>query len=572
MATPDTALHLSGLAQRLVRETLLAENAARDFQQRAAQGGGSFFGEVIKSGTIDSARLARSASEEFGIPLLDLDSMDFEQLPLEAVDEKIVRKHAILPLYQRGTRLFVAVADPTNTRALDDIKFHTGMGVEPVLVDAQVLGLGLDRAYESRENEAFEDLADQGLEDIDISGEEEAADQKAAADIENIDTPVVRFVNKMLLDAINRSASDIHMEPYEKKYRIRYRVDGVLHEIASPPLALAARLCARVKILSRLDIAERRVPQDGRMKMRLSKTRSIDFRVSTLPTLYGEKVVIRVLDTSGASVGLESLGMNPAQKKLYMDAIERPYGMILVTGPTGSGKTVSLYSALGVLNTVDRNICTVEDPVEINLVGINQVSINERAGVSFALVLRAFLRQDPDVVMVGEIRDLETADIAIKASQTGHLVLSTLHTNDAPSTLTRLLNMGVAPFNIASAVHLIMAQRLLRRLCTSCRQPAEIPEPALLQAGFGEEELERLTVYRPVGCSQCTNGYRGRTGVFQVMPVSEAMDHLMMEGCNELDIEQQAREEGIIDLRRAGLDKVAEGITSLEEIERITNV
>jgi len=572
MATPTTAFTLSGLALRLVRNGLLSQETAERVHAQASEKGRSFFTQLLSSDTIKGVELARSASEEFGVPLIDASALDLESAPTSLVDEKIIRRHLVLPLYKRGTKLYLAVADPTNTRALDEIKFHTGLGIEAILVDNTQLGAAIESALEAN-NDNFEDLSGEGLEDIDVSSEEPVRGDEGGEDAEAIDTPIVRFVNKMLLDAINRSASDIHMEPYETRYRIRYRVDGVLHEITSPPLALAARMASRVKILSKLDIAERRVPQDGRMKMRLSKNRSIDFRVSTLPTIYGEKVVIRILDTLGTNVHLDNLGFEPDQKELYLDAIKRPYGMVLVTGPTGSGKTVSLYTALGLLNTPDRNISTVEDPVEINLQGINQVTINERAGLTFSTALRAFLRQDPDIIMIGEIRDLETADIAIKASQTGHLVLSTLHTNDAPSTLTRLLNMGVAPFNVASAVHLIMAQRLARRLCGHCKKPIDVPKEALLAAGFSADEIdEDLVIYAPEGCDHCTDGYRGRVGIFEVMPMSEQMGKLIMEGCTQHDIEQLAQREGVYNLRQSGLKKVRAGLTSLDEIERVTNL
>jgi type IV pilus assembly protein PilB len=570
MATPTTAFNLTGLALRLVRDGLLEQAAAEQVHQEATAKSRSFFLQLAQSGKIDSPSLARAASEEFGVPYLDLQAIDPEGFPIKLVEEKIIRRNQVLPLYKRGTKLFLAVADPTNTRALDEIKFHTGLGTEPILADHAQLSAAIETAFEAQDS-SLADLAGESLEDIDISSEQ-GAPEAGKAEAEEIDTPIVRFVNKVLLDAINRSASDIHIEPYETRYRVRYRVDGVLHEVAAPPLALAGRIAARVKILSRLDIAERRVPQDGRMKMRLSKNRSIDFRVSTLPTLYGEKVVIRILDSSGAQVGVEKLGMEPEQKALYLEAIHRPYGMVLVTGPTGSGKTVSLYTALNVLNTPDRNISTVEDPVEINLPGVNQVNINEKAGLTFATALRAFLRQDPDIIMVGEIRDLETADIAVKASQTGHMVLSTLHTNDAPSTLTRLLNMGVAPFNVASAVNLIMAQRLARRLCEHCKKPIDIPEEALLKSGFKEDELDELVIYGPEGCDHCTNGYKGRVGIFEVMPLTEEMGRLIMEGCTQHDIEQQAKAEGMANLRESGLLKVRHGVTSLEEIERVTNV
>ncbi len=569
MATPNTAFNLSGLALRLVRNGFLEQEVAERLQKRSLEKNRSFFTQLTKSKKIPSGDLARAAAEEFGVPLLDVSAMDLEQMPVGLVDEKIIQRHQALPLYKRGTKLFVAIADPTNTGALDEIKFHTGLGTEPILVDGTALESVINEALDAADTSLAE-LAGEGLDDIDITSEEE--DDKGKEEPELIDTPIVRFVNKLLLDAINRDASDIHIEPYEGKFRVRYRVDGVLHEIASPPPTLAGRIAARVKILSRLDIAERRVPQDGRMKMRLSKNRSIDFRVSTLPTLHGEKVVIRVLDSSGGAIGIDKLGLDEIQQQLYIHAIGRPYGMVLVTGPTGSGKTVTLYNALSSLNSPDRNISTVEDPVEINLTGVNQVNINEKSGLTFSTALRAFLRQDPDVIMVGEIRDLETADIAIKASQTGHMVLSTLHTNDAPSTLTRMLNMGVAPFNIASAVHLILAQRLVRVLCPSCKKPASIPEEALLKAGFEEKEFANLKIHSPVGCNNCTNGYKGRIGVFQVMPISEAMGNLIMEGCTQMDIETMARKEGIMGLRRAGLNKVAVGITSLDEIERVTNI
>ncbi len=571
MATPSTAFQLSGLALRLVRADLLSRDVAEKLQEKAIHKGRSFFTQVAHGKIIPTDQLSWAASEEFGLPLLDISAIDLEQAPVELVADALIEKHKVLPLYKRGTKLFLAISDPTDRRALEDVKFHTGLGVEPILVAQDQLSTAIDRAQEANDS-TYSDLVgdDEGLEDIDISSEDD--ENKAEEGIvEQIDTPIVRFVNKMLLDAIKKSASDIHIEPYEKKLRVRFRVDGVLHELASPPVNLAARIAARVKILSRLDIAERRVPQDGRMKLRLSRNRSIDFRVSTLPTLYGEKTVIRLLDGSGAQLGLENLGFESFQKDNYLEAIKRPYGMILVTGPTGSGKTVTLYTALGMLNKPERNICTVEDPVEINMAGINQVNINERANLTFASALRAFLRQDPDVIMVGEIRDLETADIAVKASQTGHLVLSTLHTNDAPSTLTRLLNMGVAPFNIASAVHLIMAQRLVRRLCDACKKPLDIPEKALLASGFEEHEIDDLQLFEPVGCDACTEGYRGRIAVFQVMPVSEQMGNLIMEGCTEHDIENMAKMEGVVGLRRAGLLKVQQGATSLDEVERVTN-
>ncbi|MFC1680220.1 type IV-A pilus assembly ATPase PilB [Pseudomonadota bacterium] len=572
MATPINKVSLGGLALRLVQKGLLDEDRAEKLQKSASKERRSFFVEVLENKDIDSKELTRQASEEFGVPLLDINSIDVDSAPIRLLKDTLIEKHRILPIYKRGAKIFIALSDPTNTHALDEVKFHTGLGVEPVLVEFQQLDKAIDQALEANDD-TFEGLGGgEGLEDIDISAEESQDGRDIVTDIEQIDTPIVRFVNKILLDAIKKGASDIHMEPYEKKFRIRFRVDGVLHEITNPPVNLAGRIVARVKILSRLDIAERRAPQDGRMKLRLSKNKSIDFRVSTLPTLHGEKCVIRILDSNAELFGIEALGFEEDQKKLYLEAVERPYGMILVTGPTGSGKTVTLYTALGMLNNSERNISTVEDPVEINLMGINQVTINEKANLTFAAALRAFLRQDPDVIMVGEIRDLETADIAIKASQTGHLVLSTLHTNDAPSSLTRLLNMGVAPFNVASTVHLIMAQRLVRKLCSACKKEIKIPEQAMVAAGFQEDELDTLTLYQPVGCDSCTRGFKGRVGIFQVMPVSHDMGSLIMRGCTEIDIAELARDEGVSDLRRSGLNKVKSGITSLEEIERVTNI
>ncbi len=571
MATPDKVIALGGLAQRLVREGDLDEATAEDIHAQALKKNRSFYVQLTHSKVVDASRLIRAASEEFGIPLLDIGAFDLENAPMSLVDSKIIDKHNVLPLYRRGTKLFVATSDPANSHALEEIKFHTGLGVESILIDPAQLEAAIEAAQQSTDT-TLADLEDEeGLDEIDVSAEVE--DVGEDVDVRQIDTPVVRFVNKMLLDAIKRGASDIHLEPYEKKFRVRFRVDGVLHEMASPPVALAGRIAARVKILSRLDIAERRVPQDGRMKLTLSKNRTIDFRVSTLPTIYGEKVVVRLLDVGGNILDPTKLGFEVEQREAFQRAIDVSYGMILVTGPTGSGKTVTLYTALNMLNVPERNICTVEDPVEINMVGVNQVNINDRANLTFAAALRSFLRQDPDVVMVGEIRDLETAEIAVKASQTGHLVLSTLHTNDAPATLTRLLNMGVAPFNVASAVHLIMAQRLARKLCPSCRQEIEVPEHALLKSGFTEETInEGVTLYSPKGCEMCTDGYRGRIGIFQMMPITDTMGELIMEGANQYDIENQARKEGVLDLRQAGLLKARAGTTSLEEVERVTNL
>jgi len=572
MATASTATNLSGLALRLVRDNLLSPTDAERIQAEALSKKTSFVTQLVESKKLDSSTIAKVASEDFGIPLFEINSLDLEMAPVKLVDEKIIRRHRVLPLFKRGTRLFVAVSDPTNLQALDEIKFHTGLGTEPILVEEAKLAVIIEKSLDAQDTSLADLAGDDSLENLEIIAGEEGAEAGSAGGEEGVnDAPVVKFVNKVLMDAINRGASDIHIEPYEKTYRVRYRQDGMLTEIANPPLAMAARIAARLKILSRLDIAERRIPQDGRMKMRISKNRAIDFRVSTLPTLWGEKIVMRILDPTSATLGVEKLGFEDFQKQLFLEAINRPYGMVLVTGPTGSGKTVTLYTGLNILNTPDNNISTAEDPVEINLAGINQVNINEKAGLNFASALRAFLRQDPDIIMVGEIRDLETAEIAIKAAQTGHMVLSTLHTNDAPSTLTRLANMGVSPFNIASAVNLIIAQRLARRLCAHCKKPLDIPKHALLKAGFREEDLGGLVIQGAVGCDACNGGYKGRVGIYQVMPVSPAIGEIIMRGGNQLDIQKQAEKEGVPDLRRSGLKKVKDGVTSLDEIERATN-
>lgn len=572
MATASTATNLSGLALRLVRDNLLSPTDAERIQAEALSKKTSFVTQLVESKKLDSSTIAKVASEDFGIPLFEINSLDLEMAPVKLVDEKIIRRHRVLPLFKRGTRLFVAVSDPTNLQALDEIKFHTGLGTEPILVEEAKLAVIIEKSLDAQDTSLADLAGDDSLENLEIVAGEEDKEGGSTGGEEGInDAPVVKFVNKVLMDAINRGASDIHIEPYEKTYRVRYRQDGMLHEIANPPLAMSARIAARLKILSRLDIAERRVPQDGRMKMRISKNRAIDFRVSTLPTLWGEKIVMRILDPTSATLGVEKLGFEDFQKQLFLEAINRPYGMVLVTGPTGSGKTVTLYTGLNILNTPDNNISTAEDPVEINLAGINQVNINEKAGLNFASALRAFLRQDPDIIMVGEIRDLETAEIAIKAAQTGHMVLSTLHTNDAPSTLTRLANMGVPPFNIASAVNLIMAQRLARRLCPHCKKPIDIPKHALLKAGFREEDLDGLVIHGAVGCDACNGGYKGRVGIYQVMPVSPAIGEIIMRGGNQLDIQKQAEKEGVPDLRRSGLKKVKDGVTSLDEVERATN-
>jgi type IV pilus assembly protein PilB len=572
MAIPNIATNLSGLAARLVRDNSLNAADAEKIQAEATSQKTSFVSRLVESKKLDSAVIARAASEEFGVPLFEISSLDLETAPVKLVNEKIIRRHLVLPIYKRGNRLYVAIADPTNLAALDEIKFNTGLVTEPILVDQNKLGSAIDKCLEAHDT-TFQSLStDDGLESLDIVSDDDDAKAAAALGEEGVnDAPIVKFVNKILMDAINKGASDIHIEPYEKEFRVRYRMDGILHEVSKPPLQLAPRICARVKILSRLDIAERRVPQDGRIKLKISKNRAIDFRVSTLPTLWGEKIVMRILDPTSATLGVEKLGFEETQKKHFLEAIARPQGMVLVTGPTGSGKTVTLYTGLNILNTPDTNISTAEDPVEINLPGINQVNMNEKAGLTFSTALRAFLRQDPDIVMVGEIRDLETAEIAIKAAQTGHLVLSTLHTNDAPATLSRMINMGVAPFNIASSVHLIVAQRLGRRLCPSCKRPADLPREVLLKAGFPEKDIGTFHPYEPVGCENCTNGYKGRVGIYQVMPISEAMGEIIMRGGNQLDLEKQAQKEGVADLRQSGLKKVKDGVTSLAEVEAVTN-
>jgi type IV pilus assembly protein PilB len=569
MATPASTIKLGGLAARLVGEGLINEQDAAAAQEKAQRKRISLATYLVKENLVGSRELAGAASEEFGIPVFDISTLDLESVPKQLIDEKLVRQHHALPLFRRGNRLFVAISDPMNTVALDEIKFNTGISTEAILVEEDNLSKALDVVLSAEDDPpmAMEDL-DEDLDHLDISAEEDTAPEITTSDID--ETPIVRFVNKVLLDAINKKASDIHLEPYEKKYRVRFRMDGILQEIASPPVNLAPRITARLKVMSRLDISERRIPQDGRIKMQLSKTRAIDFRVNTCPTLFGEKIVLRILDPTSAMMGIDVLGYEEDQKQLYLDALAKPYGMILVTGPTGSGKTVSLYTGLNILNTTDRNISTAEDPAEINMPGVNQVNVNPKVGLTFAAALRAFLRQDPDVVMVGEIRDLETAEIAIKAAQTGHLVLSTLHTNDAPQTLTRLSNMGVPPYNIASAVSLIIAQRLARRLCDACKTPHEVPREALLKEGFVAEELDSLTLFKAVGCPQCNNGYKGRLGIYQVMPVSEEMGRIIMEGGNAMRLADQAEKEGIADLRESGLKKARSGVTSLEEINRVT--
>ncbi len=568
MTTTQPKVNLSGLARCLIQSKLLSEPEAEKAFQQALKSRTPFVTHLVENKILGSREIAETASMEFGIPFFDLDALDTELAPVELVEEKLLRTHRALPIFKRGNRLFLAVADPTNHQGLDEIKFNTGLGSEAVIVEEDKLSRHIEQALEAQDT-SMSDLMDADLDNLDISAAEDEAPKEGDLDVD--EAPVVRFVNKVLLDAINAGASDIHLEPYEKTFRVRYRQDGMLREVASPPINIAARLIARVKVMSRMNIAERRVPQDGRIRMVLSKNRSIDFRVSTCPTLYGEKIVLRILDPASAQIGIEALGFEKKQQEDFLTAIHKPYGMVLVTGPTGSGKTVSLYTGLNLLNTPEINISTAEDPVEIQVPGINQVNMNTSAGLTFAKALKAFLRQDPDIVMVGEIRDLETAEIAVKAAQTGHLVLSTLHTNDAPQTLTRLANMGVPPFNIASSVLLIMAQRLARRLCEHCKVPDDVPKEALLDEGFTEGELPRLNIYKAgPECEHCSKGYKGRVGLFQVMPVSEAMGRMIMEGGNAMQLADLAREEGIQDLRRSGLNKVSLGVTSLEEVNRVT--
>jgi type IV pilus assembly protein PilB len=568
MATTQSTMRPSGLASRLVQDQLISEEQAKTAYSEALKHHRPLVQYLVEQKILDSRRIAVAAADEFGMPLLDLDAIDLSELPVNVVDEKLLRKHRALPLFRRGNRLFLAVSDPTAHQGLDEIRFQTGLATDAVLVEESKLAATIEKAIEAQDT-AISDIADADLDNIDVSSEDDEGEQDSDLNVD--EAPIVRYINKVLVDAITIGASDIHFEPYEKSFRIRFRQDGMLREVASPPINISARLIARLKVMSRMNIAERRVPQDGRIRLKLSRTRNIDFRVNTLPTVYGEKVVLRILDASAALVGVDQLGLEPDQKAAFLSAIQKPYGMILVTGPTGSGKTVSLYTALNILNRPEVNISTVEDPVEIQVAGINQVNMNPKTGLTFASALRAFLRQDPDIVMVGEIRDLETAEIAVKAAQTGHLVLSTLHTNDAPQTLTRLANMGIPPFNIASSVLLIMAQRLARRLCPYCKTPDEVPREALLEEGFLPEDIEGgLRIYRPIGCERCAGGYRGRVGIFQVMRVSDPMGRLIMEGGNAIQLSDQARREGVSDLRQSGLRKVRAGITSLEEINRVT--
>ncbi|MDR7091705.1 type IV-A pilus assembly ATPase PilB [Cellvibrio fibrivorans] len=568
-----TPTMLNGLARRLVADKLIDAELASKSVHQAKKENIPFAQHLVSNGILDARTLARVASEEFGSPVFDLDALNKDLLPQKLVDDKLIRKHHTLPIARRGNRLFLAVTDPTDLHALDEIKFNTGINTEAVLVEADKLRIAIDKYLNSQEETLGDALGglDDDLDDLNVQTIDTAptADDSNEAD----EAPIVKYINKVLLDAIKGGASDIHFEPYEKSYRIRFRTDGVLHEMSRPPVNLAYRMAARLKVMSQMDISERRLPQDGRIKLKVSKTRAIDFRVNTLPTLFGEKIVLRILDPSSAKLGIDALGYEDDQKKLYMDALAQSQGMILVTGPTGSGKTVSLYTGLNILNTAEVNISTAEDPVEINLEGVNQVQMNARVGLTFAEALRSFLRQDPDIIMVGEIRDLETAEIAIKASQTGHLVLSTLHTNSAPETLTRLLNMGVPAFNVATSVSLIIAQRLARRLCPACKKPAtDIPADILTQEGFDEIGIPRaeFQLFHPVGCEKCNGGYKGRVGVYEVVRITPLIANLIMEGGNSLQIARAAKEAGFNNLRVSALRKTAMGLTSLEEANRVT--
>jgi len=570
MAATAPSTVISGLPRRLVQDGIVDEETMLEVLASTRKSGGTIVSHLVDEGIADAQAVAVAASHEFGVPLFNLDALDLDLDAFKTVDPKLISKHRVLPMMLRGKRLFLAVSDPTALQAIDEIKFQSGLRIDPVVVEQDKLQEYVIRALEAVDT-SMGDLDDDDfdLEGLEITGGPEELDEADSDAVD--DAPVVRFVNKVLLDAIKKGCSDVHFEPYEKTYRVRTRLDGILRNVASPPIMLAPKVCARLKVMARLDIAERRIPQDGRIKMKLSKTRSIDFRVNTCPTLFGEKIVLRILDPTSAQLGIDALGYEPRQKELFMEALSRPHGMILVTGPTGSGKTVSLYTGLNILNTEERNISTAEDPVEINLPGVNQVNVNAKVGLTFAAALKAFLRQDPDIIMVGEIRDLETAEIAIKAAQTGHLVLSTLHTNDAPTTLTRLVDMGVKPYAIATSVRLIIAQRLARKLCDNCKEIRDIPDEALLAEGFTQEDIDSgLRIYGAVGCKSCDSGYKGRAGIFQVMAVSEATARIIMRGGNATDIADQAEKEGYWDLRRAGLEKVRNGLTSLDEVNRVT--
>ncbi|WP_412502303.1 type IV-A pilus assembly ATPase PilB [Shewanella algae] len=566
---PTSGLHL-GLSTLFIRKGLLDESSLSEAIKQSQKNKQTLVTTLVTSQLLSARTIAELCYEEYGTPLLDLNEFDLSSIPDEFLNKKLIDKHRCLPLFKRGNRLYIATSDPTNIAALEDFQFSAGLHAEAILVEEDKLSKALEKVLE----EDLNSLDLDGLDEESLAGIEVTdADKRQQEESESKDdAPIVIYINKILTDAIRKGASDLHFEPYEKRYRIRFRIDGILHEVSEPPISLSGRISARLKVMSKLDIAERRVPQDGRIKMKLSRNKSIDFRVSTLPTLWGEKIVMRILDSSSAQLGIEKLGYEEDQKQAYLEMLARPQGMILVTGPTGSGKTVSLYTGLNILNTEERNISTAEDPVEINLEGVNQVHINTKAGLTFASALRSFLRQDPDVVMVGEIRDLETAEIAIKAAQTGHLVLSTLHTNSSAETLTRLLNMGVPGYNIASSVNLIIAQRLARRLCPECRQPEDIPEHELLQLGFTQQQIDAgFTPYKPCGCEFCSGGYKGRVGIYEVMKMSDEIARTIMEGGNSLQIAATAKQQGMRDLRLSGLLKVIQGVTSIAEINRVTS-
>ncbi|VXC80993.1 Type 4 fimbrial assembly protein PilB [Pseudomonas sp. 8Z] len=564
----NDSISLSGLARQLAQAGLMDEKAAQQAQQQAQRNKLSLVTYLVQNKLVKSRALAELASEQFGVSFFDLNTIDKESQPRDLVSEKLIRQHRVIPLWRRGNKLFVGLSDPTNHQAVTDIQFSTGLNTEGILVEDDKLGDAIDKFFESA-NSGMEDLADVDLDGLDV---EAVDDDKPAgeAGTDADDAPVVRFVNKMLLDAIKGGSSDLHFEPYEKTYRVRFRTDGILHEVARPPIQLAPRISARLKVMAALDISERRKPQDGRIKMRVSKNKAIDFRVNTLPTLWGEKIVMRILDPTSAQMGIDALGYEEAQKELYMNALKQPQGMILVTGPTGSGKTVSLYTGLNILNTPDVNISTAEDPVEINLEGINQVNVNPKQGMDFTQALRAFLRQDPDIIMVGEIRDLDTASIAVKAAQTGHMVMSTLHTNSAAETLTRLRNMGVPSFNIATSVNLIIAQRLARKLCSTCKKEVDVPREVLLAEGFPEDKIGTFKIYGPVGCDNCKDGYKGRVGIYEVVKNTPNLQRIIMEEGNSIDIAAQMRKDGFNDLRTSALLKAMQGVTSLEEVNRVT--
>jgi type IV pilus assembly protein PilB len=564
----NDAVSLSGLARQVAQAGLLDEKGAQQAQLQAARNKLPLITYLVQNKLVKARELAELTAEQFGVAFFDLGALDKEGQPRDLVSEKLIRQHRALPLWRRGNKLYVGVSDPSNHQAVTDIQFSTGLNTEGVLVEDDKLGEAIEKFFDTG-GSGMDDLGDMDLDGLDVEAVDEDK-QDVGQGNEADDAPVVRFVNKMLLDAIKGGSSDLHFEPYEKAYRVRFRTDGILHEVARPPIQLAPRISARLKVMASLDISERRRPQDGRIKMKISKNKAIDFRVNTLPTLWGEKIVMRILDPSSAQMGIDALGYEEAQKNLYMTALKQPQGMILVTGPTGSGKTVSLYTGLNILNTVDVNISTAEDPVEINLEGINQVNVNPKQGMDFTQALRAFLRQDPDIIMVGEIRDLETAEIAIKAAQTGHMVMSTLHTNSAAETLTRLRNMGVPSFNIATSVNLIIAQRLARKLCPSCKKEVALPREVLLEEGFREEEIGTFKVYGPVGCENCKNGYKGRQGIYEVVKSTPALQRIIMEDGNSIDIAAQMRKDGFNDLRRSGLLKVIQGVTSLEEVNRVT--